>query len=52
MILSRVQDHGPERQYLRVTIPVCIQSKLDLSSGGLVSWDIVDSKTVILRVKD
>lgn len=49
MTYSRVQSHGHESQYIRISIPVSILDSVPLKAGALVSWEIIDSDTLVLK---
>jgi bifunctional DNA-binding transcriptional regulator/antitoxin component of YhaV-PrlF toxin-antitoxin module len=49
MKLSRVQLYGADQRYHRVCIPSEISTALEISSTDVVTWEVLDDNTVIMK---
>jgi len=49
MKISRVQPHGPSQKYHRVCIPPEIAHEIGIEKSDIVSWDILDDNTVVMK---
>jgi len=48
--ISRVCGHGPETKYKRSNVPAALCSELEISIGTVVSWQVLDKDSAIVKV--
>lgn len=48
--ISRICGHGPEMKYKRSNVPANLCSELDISIGTVVSWQILDGDSAVVKI--
>ncbi len=48
--ISKICGHGPGTKYKRSNVPATLCSELELSIGTVVSWQILDKDSAVVRV--
>lgn len=50
LTISKVQAHGRDQRYLRLNVSSNVKEDLGLSAGTLVSLEVLDDSTAVLKV--
>lgn len=48
--ISRICGHGPQTKYKRSNVPAGLCSELGISIGSVVSWEILDEDSAVVKV--
>lgn len=48
--ISRICGHGPATKYKRSNVPAHLCSELGISVGTIVSWEILDGESAVVRI--
>lgn len=48
--ISRICGHGPATKYKRSNVPAHLCSELGISVGSVISWEILDGDSAVVKI--